>query len=724
MGGSGIIRYSRKQLLQLQESPLVERPDGLPDIAELLNNNGPPRNGNPKDWKNDSHEPNKSRRRSDANIEKGEDGEVVGVQRAPARTTDRNIVFGPPKMSFASSRANKTDPDADVVKESRQNETLRQPKYSVAERMASKQGGFKFANSTTDEAESKAPFTHPDRERPAYKPGPRDQQKPSAPIATIDGRNRKDERGSWRERTEGTASRPLSGKSGNDIRPAVYNQRRNRDSQPEWMTDTGPLKFDGSSSATGVDVDSSAGEDDIQRFKAQMRMQEAARLGLQPAAPSSMGGRSNRTEPFQAGSHQPNASENLVGDQVDAFLSGQMKLNKLDDLFFDPKLSNPVPSPGEASMTKTTGSKFAKFWNQASDAAPALAGTEGHVNEPPGPMLRIGVSELFGSVTAAGSGFQLNATKSTNVRNFMGDAFVDEQQYMTRQGVDPAAATHPARTSSRHSNDLTMRPPPSAPAAPSEEDRAGITKVMEKLAFFGIGRGGAVPEPHLTNRAQGGEQPSMENLYEKRQIGLPLDAFNRQPEQPGHAPRGVSGESRSESPSLYQSTMNSCLPDDPSTQLSAMIQAASKAKKNHNPIHSERFMSSKYPSGPHETVDGEPGFQQNPLIYGPGRPFIPIEPQFRMPLDNNGPVIRSGLNVEGPQFVPGRPPPFVPPPHVFPQLPGPGPHFPPQHLVPGMYPPPPFAVHGVPVRPFPAFMGAPGPLPPADESILRHTQLR
>ncbi|KAJ1562470.1 hypothetical protein HK405_011767 [Cladochytrium tenue] len=90
MEGAQPLRYSRRFLLALQESPLVKKPDDLPAIETLLAKTESPR----KDGES----------RSRATAEGNEDSSPA----RPSRLGERGMVFGPPKMNFVSTRTTST----------------------------------------------------------------------------------------------------------------------------------------------------------------------------------------------------------------------------------------------------------------------------------------------------------------------------------------------------------------------------------------------------------------------------------------------------------------------------------------------------------------------------------------------------------------------------------------------------------------------------------------
>ncbi|KAJ3281189.1 hypothetical protein HK104_000161 [Borealophlyctis nickersoniae] len=136
-------RYSRKVLLALRHSPLAKKPSGLPSIESLTSSN----------LAHKGEGEGKSRGNYQRNGDAQQSGDDGLLAKPLTPRSEKNMVFGPPKMSFASSQqGTKSSEEADakpVVPLKPGSEFPRPPKYSVADRMAAKQAGAGYTSSRT-----------------------------------------------------------------------------------------------------------------------------------------------------------------------------------------------------------------------------------------------------------------------------------------------------------------------------------------------------------------------------------------------------------------------------------------------------------------------------------------------------------------------------------------------------------------------------------------------
>ncbi|RKO91288.1 hypothetical protein BDK51DRAFT_43540 [Blyttiomyces helicus] len=138
-------RYRRSTLLALRESPLVKRPEGLPSIDSLIGEKG-------RRPSSEAAEAAATATAAAGNVRVAGERKTSGGPAAATLASpsvlgkEKPIVFGPPKMSFASSQQSSGPPKADepssVTKPSpRSFEFPRAPKPLAAERIAAKREG-------------------------------------------------------------------------------------------------------------------------------------------------------------------------------------------------------------------------------------------------------------------------------------------------------------------------------------------------------------------------------------------------------------------------------------------------------------------------------------------------------------------------------------------------------------------------------------------------------
>ncbi|KAJ3010208.1 hypothetical protein HKX48_007526 [Thoreauomyces humboldtii] len=415
-------------------------------------------------------------------------------------------------------------------------------------------------------------------------------------------------------------------------------------------------------------------EDDIQRFKAQMRKREGVN---QPQPPTESvfsnvnGNTARRPQPQQA---RDNDAEN-----VDAFFDMNFDVHQrvpVNHLFEKPANESPV------STKQSEKSRFARFWSEESDENVPAPQPEAET------MHRIGISDLFDSARIRPNGpHQPDHQPIPNGRTNMPPPSGAQRlpQMMSEEDILMGYNKDRNRPSSGE------RPRPSNP---SEQDRAGINRVMEKLAVFGINQPPPPPpvsNVHLppysmmeaTSAPQNPQQLRMHPQYDRppHMAGPPPALYDKDP------------TARFNPQSLYRNNVNMGLNEDPSSQLTAMIQAASKAKQNQNQQFPAQDLPDRYKhSGPPDMMGGM--FPNGPLL-PPGVPH---------PHNLNGPppFMPGHMNGHLPPhlFPPNGPmPPFLPP-HMLPPNPQ---HFPPH---PGMFPGHPYG-HMPP--PFPMFVNQQGP---------------
>ncbi|TPX65389.1 hypothetical protein SpCBS45565_g05173 [Spizellomyces sp. 'palustris'] len=768
-GEATIIRYPRSLLLELQHSPLVQKPECLPNVAELMSvsqirtvnktSDGASK-GDALEGKPRSHAKN-----GEVTADRGGDVDLHSLRSKPStsgslpRTSavgEKTIVFGPPKMNFASAQSTGNKPVDHVESKSGAKpveDFPRPPKYSVAERMASRQSNLNNTKQRENGATA-IPTSEPPQRRLSVSDrssdrGTRNSERPttgrdSDKLARDSDRVnssgatskiRMGEPGSWRDRMEGPSARSAMGKAVLESRYSGGTRRQGRDQQPEWMTaDMEKLKLESTSSPSNEPHSSASGEDDIQRFKAQMRNRE--RLARLEAGDERMNVTPAEELVPSNKAPQSMAKEN---DGVDSFFDMGFDFNKVDvGELFEGRKSEQAGSGHKFSER----SRFARFWSDESETDSQMLSVlrPEHANEN---MQRIVISDLF-DAGAAGLRDQSARTRlfsqhhveqSTSSGILPGPRHVlseddvisryrakqrvllAEEDIITRykskqMGSGNADSLAPSylNENSTSVRDVAMDHRRVHPirADPSEEDRAGINRVMEKLAFFGMSQTPIVNEEpqglrqkhqHMNQsaalRTHSSDHPSIHHTYSIP----PQSQFYEREQGP-----------RPQAQSLYRSTMNMGLPDDPTSQLTAMIQAASKAKQNHQSPQ-DGLRPLKQTVDPVDFLAGDtrgPPAAPNVMFVPPfGTMGHPIRPGLGHGLQHPPVAMRPSV----PPFLPNGPVPFIPP-HLLP--PGAS-QFPPQPpLLPGMFPPgsvPPYGIPGVP-PPYPVFMNPGVPLPP------------
>ncbi|KAJ3156695.1 hypothetical protein HDU86_003919 [Geranomyces michiganensis] len=711
-----IQRYSQTFLLALQKSPLIQRPDGLISVAELMSSTSEPRSNT------------RSANAADSSAAKS-------ASQPAARFGDKELIFGPPRMNFASAQATSRNPEdsLDTRRYSKSPDDPQVLRQSHPER--------RQPNSRQREPNARAGVGSTDENgsRVEKKPLARDAERPANPerVHSASSSSRvRTEGGSWRDRSEGASAqnRPTPIKSApSDTWPShvASNRRGGRDNNPEWMTaDAEKIVFTGST-AEDEQVGSNPGDDDIQRFKAQMRRRERAE-GKPPVANIF----SNHVTPQQSTPPPvvPSPAVQQEADSVESFFDMNFDVHRapVNNLF-----ENPVKDTKPASEK----SRFARFWSedtasqpQPASSAPSFADNYMPSQGPaqlqpnnangsavPDTMHRIGISDLFNSAARANGHQEARDFPMSRGGGLPATQGAEQKRYPTMLSEDDIlSAYNKPRVSSAGERRVQ--------ADPSEEDRAGINRVMEKLAVFGIQpppNGDAPGYPPMNPHLSAGIMHPQQRDHAPYMPGPPPPhSFPQQhyqqyekERQQQQIPRGGTGGSGSNfvPQSLYSNNVNMGMSDDPSSQLTAMIQAASKAKQ------SQQFGGS--PNGdPHLRFK-----QPMPLgMMGGGGPYNDAgmpPPPHRM-LEhmgiNGGPPPPGGAPFLGgppPPHINGHPP-HLPPPHFFANGPAPPgvPFLPPHMLPPNFQPRPPphpgmFPGHGfapMPPPPFPVFMNPQG----------------
>ncbi|KAJ3175561.1 hypothetical protein HDU87_006058 [Geranomyces variabilis] len=711
-----IKRYSQAFLLALGKSPLIQKPEGLISVAELMSSTSEPRTNT------------RSAHTTDSSAAKS-------APQSATRFGDKELVFGPPRMNFASAQATSRLPE-DSSDTRRYSKSPDDPQTSRLPHLERRQ-----PNPRQREPNPRVATVGTDENGPRAekKPLGRDAERPAGPerVHSASSASRvRTEGGSWRDRSEGASAqnRPTPVKSTpSDTWPAngAANRRGGRDNNPEWMTaDAEKIVFTGVT-AEDEQAGSNPGDDDIQRFKAQMRRRERAE-GKPPVANIFSNHVTPQSTPTPA---VPSPAVQQEADSVESFFDMNFDVHRAptNSLF-----ENPVKD----SKPSSEKSRFARFWseNTASQSqpvgsAPGFAANymEGHGptrpqhhnsngSAVPDTMHRIGISDLFNSAARA-NGHQDGRDFPMSRGNGLPPTQGSEQKRFPPMlsEDDILSAYNKPRVSSASER--------RGQADPSEEDRAGINRVMEKLAVFGIQpqpNGDAPGYPPMNPHLNAGIMHPQQRDHAPYMPGpppphsLPPQHYQQyeKEQQQQQMPRGsVGGSGGSFVPqSLYSNNVNMGMSDDPSSQLTAMIQAASKAKQ------SQQFGS----------PNGDPNLrfkQPMPLgmMGGGGGPYHDAG----MPPPQHRILEHMGLNggpppPGGPPFLGGPPRPHInghphhlPPPHFFPNGPTPPgvPFLPPPHMLPPNFQPRPpphpgmFPGHGfAPMAPppYPVFMNQQG----------------
>ncbi|KAI8917161.1 hypothetical protein DFJ77DRAFT_335925 [Powellomyces hirtus] len=452
-----ILRYSQALLLALRKSPLIQKPEGLISVAELMSQ--PPERSNKN---NHNH--------NDPTVPK------TGSERA-SRFADKELVFGPPKMNFASAQSTglRASEDSNDMHKVVKSPDEPQSKISVLDRTT-----MRPISSRSRESHGRLGLNGDDNgshtPRLEKKPVGRDGDRPEKQVernASVGSmRVRKDEGGSWRDRSEGTGPpRPVPVKSADPWSSGTTQPRRGqRDHHPEWMNaDTEKISFSGPTTPADEEQPSSGvADDDIQRFKAQMRRRE--RVAKPESGQQPTGQVVNQTQnislPPTPAVQSPSAKQQEA-ESVDSFFDMNFDVHRVP-------VNQIFEKPVNEKKSSAEKSRFARFWSEEPERPPTL-----HTSAPPpDTMHRIGISDLFTSARMNGPqepyGYPA-ARGNLPSQNA-------EQRYPQMMSEDDVISAYNKN-----------RPPMSdrsAPINPSDEDRAGINRVMEKLAVFGINQRG------------------------------------------------------------------------------------------------------------------------------------------------------------------------------------------------------------------------------------------
>ncbi|KAI9098077.1 hypothetical protein DFS34DRAFT_97134 [Phlyctochytrium arcticum] len=444
----GRLTYPREFLLKLQHSPLVKKPDNLPNVAELMSAARPP----PHTAKSNDSDPAHSKAhpsgKGEASKDQYENGSTPSTENARSarpksgtsslpRTGEKTLVFGPPKMNFASAQSGKNQSASDSLESPKTptgkgpDEFPRPPKYSVAERMAARQPatpkskepregpsaeeGLKRSLSDRNGARSERPERgeRPERadkgemserlvrttdrpiggrqdrersekvergERPERTDREREGEKIERPTSGYTGvpRSRADDSGSWRARTEAARQSRATADgraSGSDSRTMGTGRRTGRDQQPEWMSaDNDKLKLD--TTPTGASFEAStapsgaAVEDDIQRFKTQMRNRERMARGepIEAAPPRPSNARTNSNNSVQQAMNvQAQPTPDKKSESVDAFFDMGFDFGKVDVARLFEEAREESHQSAAVGPPASGKSRFARFFSEEPD---------------------------------------------------------------------------------------------------------------------------------------------------------------------------------------------------------------------------------------------------------------------------------------------------------------------------------------------------------------------
>ncbi|KAL1917879.1 uncharacterized protein VTP21DRAFT_3713 [Calcarisporiella thermophila] len=482
-----ILRYSRKMLLALRESPLVNRPDDLPPIESWFGEYPPPNR--------ETHH----RKYTDGNdslYSFAENGENKSALTEGKSRGEKNIVLGPPKMNFASSSS------GGLKQYSSEEKAVSSPRSSGQYIFRQRQAGedLRSGRSNIGREDTRAQRGILNQQTRSFNSNEKTSSEGQFNFREVRNRQERNtlsgqgDRTFNRQRREGENmhfNKREAGRSGRDDQGFFE-----RSEKPEWM-DYDPAAEQDKQSALGNEMKAPPMQD-LEEWKARMKERDRRQnekikkedsTKTSSRADSSVSWRIDQAEHFAKSREKDNEIsksesemvENALSKSTDEPRSESLKAAATDSFFAkggDPSFDSlsafekfvvqhnvaiaedklaklTIAKSLDPDSNKTGGSRFAKFFSSRSSEGSAFNTSAVPLKEQP---KSISLETLFQSQVPLGAPAQpLSPTTHDESR------MLSEAELLQSMGVDGPSYSFPT-------------------GAPTEEDIAGFSKVMQVLS--------------------------------------------------------------------------------------------------------------------------------------------------------------------------------------------------------------------------------------------------